>query len=329
MKKRDLLTRYQGNPIISTGDVIYKNGTCKSISNTAVVKVGEEYVLFADGYMSDGKTQFRRARSSDGCRFTMNQVPVLENTENKRFYDPRATKLDDAYYLTFGVDYPGGEVTTGLAKTKDFEEFTYLGEISQPDTRNTVLFPEKVGGYYVKLNRPFPLYYFWGWPAGVHPAVKEGKTWPSTLNIWISRSPDLIFWGRAEVLLKVQDVYWARHRLGPGAPPIRTPHGWLTLFHGVELTAAGKKIYRAGCMLLDLENPSRIIGRIKEPILEPEEPYELEGWVPNVVFPTAIIPEEDGEMKIYYGAADNCVCLATASIDELVQACLEDGPNPG
>lgn len=324
-RKRDLLTRYQGNPVITANDIVYKNGACKSISNSAVVKHAGEYLLLGDAYMADSNSEFRRARSRDGYHFTVQQEPVLENSEHKRFYDPRATKIGDVFYITFGVDYPTGEVTTGLAMTKDFEKFNYLGEISQPDTRNTVLFPEKIDGYYVKLNRPFPLYYHWGWPAGMHPAVKEGKQWPATLNIWLSRSPDLIFWGKSEIVLKVQDVPWASHRLGPGAPPIKTAYGWLTIFHGAELTAENKKIYRFGCMLLDLKNPSKVIGRIKDPILEPQEPYERQGCVPEVVFPCAAIPEENGELKIYYGGADTCVCVATANIDQLVRACLENG----
>jgi len=274
--------------------------------------------------MVDGSSHLVVARSDDGHHFELDSEPVLANAENKRFYDPRATRIDDDYYVTFGIDYPGGEITTGLARTCDFHDFEYMGEISEPDTRNTVLFPEKIGGYYARLNRPFPLYYHWGWPAGTHPAVKEGRTWPGTLNAWISFSPDLVFWGKSRVLLRTEDVYWARHRLGPGAPPIRTDHGWLEIFHGTELTDDGRKIYRAGVMLLDLDDPSVIIGLAKDPILTPVEPYEREGNVPNVVFVCGAILEHGGEVKIYYGGADSCVCLATVDINRLVSLCLEE-----
>ena len=155
--------------------------------------------------------------------------------------------------------------------------------------------------------------------------MKEGKTWPSTFNIWIARSPDLIFWGQSQVLLSVRDVPWASHRLGPGAPPIRTEEGWLTIFHGTELTDDGRKIYKLGCMLLDLAAPDRILGLAPDPILEPEMDYEREGSVPNVVITCGALPEPNGELSIYYGGADTCICLATARIADLVQRCLDGG----
>lgn len=323
LTKNHLVKRYAHNPILTAEDVPYP---CDEISNVAAVKYKEEYFLLAGLYPSGPSTySWALAKSKDGYKFKVEKGPVLTPPEGKRFYDPRMTKIGNIYYVVFGVDYPTGEVTTGLAKTEDFKEFQYLGEISEPDIRNTVLFPEKIGNYYVRLNRPFPLYYHWGWPAGKHPAVKEGRKWPSNFNIWISYSSDLIFWGKAKVILEVKDVPWASHKLGPGAPPIKTDKGWLEIFHGAELTKSGKKIYRLGCMLLDLNDPSKIIGLAKEPILEPEEPFEKKGRVPDVVFTCGAIPENDGTLKIYYGGADTCVCLAVTKTVDLVNLCLEDG----
>ncbi len=186
-----------------------------------------------------------------------------------------------------------------------------------------VLFPERIDGYYARLDRPFPLYYHWGWPAGAHWALKGEHAWPRTLNIWLSYSPDLLFWGNAKPLLRVEDVPWANHKLGPGAPPIRTDRGWLVIFHGAELTSNNEKIYRLGCCLLDPSDPSRILGMARDPILEPREPYELKGHVSAVVFTCGVIPEDNGELKIYYGGADACICLATAATADLLELCLK------
>lgn len=152
--------------------------------------------------------------------------------------------------------------------------------------------------------------------------------------MWISESPDLKYWGNSGLLLAVEDVAFANDKIGPAAPPIKTKFGWLTSFHAVDLDPARgkngwepswKKRYTAGLMMLDLDNPKKIIGMYKEPLLTPEVSYETEGgFRNNVIFPGGMILEEDGEVKIYYGAADAVECLATAHIDELIQLCLND-----
>ena len=317
------VTRYAHNPILTARDVA--DPDCYAVSNAAAARHNGETVLLVDASMKDGTTRLLVARSPDGITFEISPLPILSNDAGKRYYDPRISLIGSTHYVTFGVDYPDGEVTTGLAATENFEDFEFMGEISEPDSRNTVLFPEKIGGHYLRMNRPFPLYYHWGWPAGTHPAVKEGRTWPSTFNIWMARSPDLVFWGQSQLLLSVRDVPWASHRLGPGAPPIKTEDGWLTIFHGTELTDDGKKIYKLGCMLLGLADPSMIVGLAPDPILIPEMDYEIEGSVPNVVFTCGALPERNGDLRIYYGGADTCICLATARIADLVQLCLAGG----
>jgi beta-1,4-mannooligosaccharide/beta-1,4-mannosyl-N-acetylglucosamine phosphorylase len=188
--------------------------------------------------------------------------------------------------------------------------------ISTPDNRNMVLFPEKIGGMYVRLERPFPVY------------SRGGK---ERFDIWISDSPDLKYWGNSDLLLAVEDVPYANTKIGPAAPPVKTKKGWLTTFHAVDTDpargktgweAAWKKRYTAGIMLLDLENPKRIIGLCKDPLLAPEAPYETSGgFRNNVIFPGGMILEDSGEVKIYYGAADTVTCLATADVDDLLNLC--------
>ena len=138
---------------------------------------------------------------------------------------------------------------------------------------------------------------------------------------WISYSDDLVYWGDSRVVFESRPGYWDAAKVGPGAPPFQTEKGWLLIYHGVKNTSAGP-IYRLGVALFDLENPAKLIGRSEEPILSPTEDYERIGDVPNVVFTCGAILEKDGEVKIYYGASDTSICLATAHIDNLLSLCI-------
>jgi len=231
-------------------------------------------------------------------------------------YDPRLTVMDGRCYMCFAVDTKHG-VCGGIAVTDDFERFEVLS-VSVPDNRNMVLFGEKIGGKYLRLERPFPVY------------SRGGR---DRFDIWASDSPDLRYWGNSHLVLGVEDVPYANDKLGPAAPPVKTPQGWLTTFHAVDRDSSrGKngwedvwqKRYTAGIMLLDLDEPWRVIGMSKTPLLAPEAPYEVEGGFRNhAIFPGGMILEESGEVKIYYGAADATECLATADVGDLVKLCSE------
>ena len=185
-----------------------------------------------------------------------------------------------------------------------------------PDNRNMVLFPEKINNKFIRLERSFPVY--------SHGGIDK-------FDIWISTSPDCKYWGEAELLLKMEDVSWANDKLGPGAPPIKTEKGWLTLFHGVDIDKSrGKngweekwqKRYSLGIMLLDLANPYKIKALYQKPLLIPEKEYETQkGFRQNVIFPGGMVLEDSGEVKIYYGAADTVECLATAHVNDLIKLC--------
>jgi predicted GH43/DUF377 family glycosyl hydrolase len=164
------------------------------------------------------------------------------------------------------------------------------------------LFPEKINDLYVRLDRPYG-------------TVNSG-------SIWISYSPDLKYWGGSKPILNKGLMFqWDGLKIGPSAVPIKTPKGWLCLYHGAR---AGYFGYYLACMLLDLEDPSKIIGRIKRPILSPRESYEFSGATPNAVFCCGAIAEDSGELKIYYSGADTCIGFATADTNELVDNCLKD-----
>jgi beta-1,4-mannooligosaccharide/beta-1,4-mannosyl-N-acetylglucosamine phosphorylase len=257
------------------------------------------------------------ATSDDGIHWKVSPKPCFQmHDEEITFaYDPRLTVLEGRVYMCFAVATKHG-LRGGIAVTDDFEKFDVL-HMTVPDNRNMVLFPEKVGGRYVRLERPFPVY---------------GRGGKDRFDTWMSWSPDMRHWGDSELVLGVEHVPFANDKTGPGAPPIKTPKGWLTAFHAVDIDQTrGKngwepkwpKRYTAGIMLLDLEDPSKVIGMCHEPLIAPEAPYEVDGgFRNNVIFPGGMILEDSGEVKIYYGCADTIECMATASVDDLIKLAL-------
>ena len=144
--------------------------------------------------------------------------------------------------------------------------------------------------------------------------------------IYVSYSPDLVHWGRTELVLQKGTCYWESKKIGAGAPPVKTAHGWLCLYHGCRHHMNGI-MYNMGAMLLDLENPAKVIGKMRACLMEPQTDYEYRGNVPQVVFPSAVIQgNSEDELFVYYGAADTHICLATASLSALVERCLADDP---
>jgi predicted GH43/DUF377 family glycosyl hydrolase len=189
-----------------------------------------------------------------------------------------------------------------IAQTGDFHTYRRLAVVSEPVNKDGALFGKKIDGRYVRFDRPMV---------------------GSTGHIWLSYSDDLVHWGDSEVVLPTRPDHWDCTRVGASAPPIETEAGWLEIYHGVKDTAAGP-IYRLGAALFDLENPARVIGRAAIPILSPREPYERVGDIPNVVFSCGAIHEEaTGDVKMYYGAADTCICVGTAKLEALIERCFE------
>jgi beta-1,4-mannooligosaccharide/beta-1,4-mannosyl-N-acetylglucosamine phosphorylase len=257
------------------------------------------------------------ATSDDGINWVAEPEPAfaLKTDEIDRIYDPRLTVIDGRLYMCFAVDTKHG-ICGGVATTDNLKTLNILS-ISAPDNRNMVLFPEKVNGKYVRLERPMPVY------------SRGGK---DTFDVWMSQSPDLRYWGDNKFVLGVEHVPFANDKIGPAAPPVKTEKGWLTTFHAVERDESrGKngwekrwtKIYYAGIMLLDLNDPSKVIGYSKEPLIAPELPFETdEGYRTDVIFPGGMILEDNGEVKIYYGASDTVECLATANVNDLIDLCI-------
>jgi predicted GH43/DUF377 family glycosyl hydrolase len=309
--KPDIVRRYAHNPILTKRQIPYP---VETVHNAAVVKHEGEYIMLFRSHLRTGRSIIGLARSRDGFQFTAESRPFLTPAREGPFADyeefgvedPRVTRLDDEYFITYSA-YSRCGVRIALAKTKDFASVERVSMITQADHRNVVLFPEKFGGLYARLDRPH----------------SEIAPW----SIWISYSPDLCFWGRSELLIKPETYHWDEMKIGPGAPPFRTEWGWLSIYHGVFRTMDGA-VYRLGVALHDLQNPAKIIGVSDSWILQPEEPYETIGYVHNVVFTCGAVPEPDGSVKIYWGGADTVMCVGEATVSDLVELCMRHSRVP-
>jgi beta-1,4-mannooligosaccharide/beta-1,4-mannosyl-N-acetylglucosamine phosphorylase len=324
LQSSSVIRRHPANPLLAPKDVPYGPAM---VFNAGVTKYEGKYVMvFRNDYGNAAEetiephstTNLGLAYSDDGVNWQVQNAPCWSWNDEEviRVYDPRLTVIEGRCYMCFAVDTKHG-LRGGIAVTEDFSSFEVLS-LSVPDNRNMVLFPERIGGKYVRLERPFPVY---------------SRGGIDRFDMWMSDSPDLAYWGGSKLVLGVEQVPFANDKVGPGAPPVKTEKGWLTTFHAVDLDpsrgkngweASWKKRYTSGIMLLDLEDPSRIVGMAKSPLLAPEAVYETSGGFRNdVIFPGGMILEDSGEVKIYYGAADTVECLAMAHVDDLVRLCLE------
>jgi len=307
---RDVVRRYGQNPILTKRDIPYP---VETVHNAAVVKYGTKYVMLFRSHLRTGRSIIGSARSYDGLNFRADPEPFLIPDKDGPFADyeefgvedPRVTAIDGEYLITYSA-YSRNGVRIALAKTTDFEHVQKFSLITEADYRNVAIFPEKFNGLYARLDRPH----------------SEIAPW----SIWISYSPDLRYWGDSQLVMKPEQYHWDEMKIGPGAPPIRTEQGWLSIYHGVFQTMSGS-VYRLGVALHDLEDPAKLAGVGDSWILQPEAPWEITGYVPNVVFTCGAVPEPDGSVKIYWGGADSVMCAGEATISELVGMCLNH-PRP-
>jgi len=318
-----VLCRSSQNPIITRTDVpdippFIVDAT--SVFNPGAIKIEDRYLLMLRVQTRGRRTYLVMAESDDGVDFAVSsdlvELAGIERCKKVLYhvYDPRLTRIDDRYYVMFAADTDGG-CKLGVAETADFIEFEFLGFGDDDDIRNGVLFPEKFDGKFLRLDRP-----------NVQ-AEQGGPT--SGDEIWLSASIDLVMWHKLKPVFKGRPHYWDE-RIGSGPPPVKTREGWLHIYHGVATHFGSSNIYQAGVVLLDLKDPTKLIARGEDNVLEPRELYELTGQVPNVVFPSGMVVESydkdgfaqmDSEVLVYYGAADTCVGLATTTIQQLLAAC--------
>ncbi len=306
-----IMHRYENNPIITAEDFPIPADT---VMNCGQAMYGDKTVLLvAVVYrkkVNGAVTGIHVAMSDDGIHFDINPEPLcthrdwagnVEGDFDCWVIDPRLTKIDDTYYIVRPGQGPGGPSAL-LEKTKDFKTVEFVDCIALPPNRVPSLFPEKINGMYAKLDRPY------NFGAG----SEEGA-------IWISFSPDLVHWGHYRPLMLPFHPF-SIQKIGP-TPPVKTKDGWLEIIHGVWDSCAGSR-YSLSAALLDLEDPTKVIGKTESWILTPTADYERVGHVDNVVFACGCIPDYDkDQLRIYYGAADERICLATGCLSELVEAC--------
>ena len=312
------------NPIITRESIVSTAPEMRDVSsvfNPGATRFQGQYLLLLRVQNRARETLLVTARSDDGSRFEIDPAPVrfsgLDKANRKVYhlYDPRITCIDGTFYITLAMDTDDG-CYLGLAETADFEDFSFKGIVSTEPARNGVLFPERIGGKYMMLLRP---------NRGVNAGISSGS------EIHLAESDDLLTWNSRGTVMSGRPHYWDE-LIGSGPPPVKTAEGWLHIYHGIATHFASANIYQTGVVLLDLNDPQKVLARSRFNILEPREAYELTGQVPNVVFPSGMIVDKidangyarpESELFVYYGAADTVVGLVTATVGELLDACRE------
>jgi predicted GH43/DUF377 family glycosyl hydrolase len=309
----DLFRRHSANPILTAADWPYPAHT---VFNPGATRLKDGTTLLLCRVEDRrGHSHLCAARSSNGIDgWVIDREPTLKADPEGHpeelwgIEDPRITFVPElgkyaVAYTAFTREGPG----VALALTDDFRSFERCGLVMQPDDKDAALFPRRIQGRFALLHRPSN-------DTGAH--------------IWISYSPDLSNWGHHKLILPARKgAYWDANKVGLSPPLIETDRGWLMIYHGVRRTASGS-LYRLGLALLDLEDPERCLLRGDSWIFGPETAYEKNGDVGNVAFPCGTTLADDGDtLRIYYGAADTCIALATASLRELL-GWLDDNGSP-
>jgi predicted GH43/DUF377 family glycosyl hydrolase len=305
----ELFRRHPANPILTAADW---SSPVNVVFNPAAVQLRGETVVLARVEARTGISHLTVARSANGVDgWRVAPEPLLaplpgREDEQWGFEDARAVWVEELgrFAITCTAYGPAGPAVF-LATTEDFESVERVGIVVAPDDKNAALLPERVDGKWILFHRPT------SGPVSSRPGIS------------LSRSPDLRSWSAPEAVMHPRDgAWWDSLRIGIGPPLLKTDHGWLLVYHGVKEMVGGA-IYRVGLALLDLDEPTRVLHRTASWVLSPQEPYERQGDVSNAIFPCGLVHDvRAGELRLYYGAADTSICLATAAFDEVLETVL-------
>lgn len=291
-----MLEKFEGNPIIKP---LPQNAwESKCVFNCATFYNGDKVHIVYRAAGDDNISRLGYASSSDG--FNVDErlsEPIFTpkgKFELKGCEDPRITKICEEYYM-FYTAFDGSVAQIGqvVIKADDFLAHKWrwgkrIYPFPKVNNKDVVLFPEKIKGKWVLYHRISP-------------------------HVWVAYSDDLVHWKNSNIVIMPRDNNWENVKIGAGAPPIKTPRGWLFIYHAVDKN----KVYRLGLVLIDLNYPEKIIYRSKEPILEPDKQHERVGDVPNVVFTCGALLKGT-RLFVYYGGADTVICVATKKLREIL-----------
>ncbi len=307
-----LFERHGGNPILTAAHWPYP---ASSVFNPGAIRLRDGgTLLLARVEDRRGHSHLCAAHSADGVTgWRIDPEPTLWPDPERHpdeiwgIEDPRLTFIEEmGRYAVAYTAYSRGGPGVALALTADFRSFHRCGVVMPPEDKDAALLPRRIGGRWAMIHRP-------SGPLGAH--------------IWISYSPDLRHWGDHRLILRSREGgWWDAHKIGLSPPPIETAAGWLMIYHGVRVTASGS-LYRLGLALFDLEDPEVCLHRGDSWVFGPEAAYEREGDVDNVVFPCGATVADDGDtVRLYYGAADTSICLATGSVRRMLDWLKRHGP---
>lgn len=292
--------RYTNNPIIKR----YPHENVARIFNSGVLPYNNEFIGIFRADTLTGVPYLYLGYSKNGIDWTYEKLPIQVQDEKGKIisyiymYDPRLIKIENDYFIVFCTDNHGA--TIGIITTKDFKTFIKKEDPFLPFNRNGVLFPRRINGDFVMMSRP----------------SDSGHT--PFGDIFISKSPDLVYWGKHRYLMSKNNFWWENVKIGGGCNPIETDVGWLVFYHGVTGTCNGF-VYSMGGVILDKDNPEKVLYRCKNFLLTPSTDYEERGFVPNVIFPcSALCDSKTGNIAIYYGAADSYIGLAFTKCDLII-----------
>jgi predicted GH43/DUF377 family glycosyl hydrolase len=299
--------------LLSASDWPYPINT---VFNPGAALIDGETLLLCRVEDRRGVSHLTVARSKDGItgwRIESTPLIVGDATDKTACWgveDPRITRIDelDSWLIAYTAYGPEGPCVA-LAITQDFHQVERVGVAMTPEDKNASLLSRHIDGRFVLFHRPT--------------SQLSGRA-----DVWLSRSSDLRSWTTPEPVLRARaGIYWDSTRVGLGPPPLETPHGWLGIYHGVRQMVGGP-VYRIGLVLLDRDNPTRVLHRSTEWVLAPTADYERSGDVPNTIFPTGLVhdPTSD-QLRLYYGAADTVIAMASAPLSAVLDYVLSCPPD--